>query len=401
MANDKITLFDTTTKLVDYTLDTEKQIVVHQGGTSSSKTWSLLQVCFMRAIEEPGSIITVVGQDVPNLKKGAYRDALNILKGNELLEDALEHHYRKERELRFVGGSLIEFHSYDDPQDAKSGKRDYLFINEADGISWPLFDELNVRTEKQSYIDFNPTAKFWAHEKLKGRHDVRWIRSTFQHNPYAGEAIVEKIKSYEPTEENIRKGTANKYRWKVYGLGEPGRREGLVFPGWKLVDKDDIPEGRKLYGLDFGYSNDPTALVEVTNTENARYYRSLIYETGLTLDELSAKIKRFGLTAVNIVADSAEPRSIETLRRDGIRIRAVKKGRDSINAGIIKMKEKHIYVPRDDRPLKEEFGGYAWQMNHDGNPTNKPIDKFNDGIDASRYAVLEHDRHRPIEVFAV
>lgn len=389
MPTKKIQLFDTTTKLVDATLGADEDVVVHQGGTSSSKTWSLLQVCFLRAVQEPGSIITVVGQDVPNLKKGAYRDAQTILKRSDLLSEALENHYRKEREMHFVGGSLMEFHSYDDPQDAKSGKRDYLFVNEANGIGGELYEELAVRTERQVYIDFNPTGRFWAHDKLKGRENVRWVRSTFQHNPYVKDSIKRKILSYKPTKENKQKGTANPYRWKVYGLGEVGRREGLVFPDFKV--KPDMPPEPPMWGLDLGYTHAPTALVEVRETPDRYHLREWLYERGMTIADISAFLSSNGFTDERIVCDRNQ-RIIDGLKADGWNVVGAPKGSGSIMAGIMQMKEKKMFVTPDSNHLMEELSSYSWATDRDGNPTNKPIDSHNHLCDGGRYAIMDNQK---------
>ena len=180
-------------------------LVVHQGGSSSGKTYGILQYLFSVGAANPNEIITVVGQDIPNLKVGAYRDAQNILDDSEALRDwyPAELHNKSNRSFRCVNGSLVEFNSYSDEQDAKSGKRQRLFVNEANGVPYEVFEQLRMRTTKQVIIDFNPSAEFWAHKRLQEAH---WVITSFRDNAFISPAVRERILSYEPTKENIERG---------------------------------------------------------------------------------------------------------------------------------------------------------------------------------------------------
>lgn len=208
-----------------------KNLTVNQGGTSSGKTYSILQVLFLKAFEFERSRITVVGQDIPNLKKGAIRDAQTIVFSSPFIQNTLLGYNKTDRIYYFKNGSIIEFTSYQDGQDAKNGKRDFLFLNEANGVGYEIFKELFQRTSKHTWIDFNPTGEFWLHEKaFLQRPTVRMIKSTYIHNPFVDAEIIKKIEAYEPTPENIANGTADEYLWQVYGLGEMGILEGVLFP---------------------------------------------------------------------------------------------------------------------------------------------------------------------------
>jgi len=399
-------IFETATQLVNVTYKTDKPIVVHQGGTSSSKTYSILQTLALFALNDPNSLITVVGQDIPNLKKGAYREAKDIYFNNDYISKRIKWHNRSDREIHFKNGSVIEFSSFEDSQDAKSGKRDYLFVNEANGVDYPIFEELSVRTNKISIIDFNPTAEFWAHTKLKGRPDVRWVTSTFKHNPFINQSISDKIKSYEPTEENIARGTANKYRWQVYGLGQIGRLEGLVFEDWKEASDYPADYQWRIWGMDFGFSNDPSTLIEIRYSGGGLYWKEHIFETGLTNKDISRKLKEIQFDQVQaqgeyIVADSAEPKSIRELKNDGWYVVPAQKGADSVNAGIQLLKNYPIYVYWKSRNLIEEFSTYTWKLDKNGEPTNKPVDYSNHGIDAGRYAAQDKLTKKVIEFQAI
>ena len=373
--------------LYEVTANSDKSIVVHQGGTSSSKTYSILQHLATVLCTQKNEVITVVGQDIPNLKVGAYRDFQNIINETPFFQQNVTDWNKSNRTFDSVTGSTIEFNSYKDDIDARSGKRSYSFFNEANGISYDIFEQINMRTSKQTIIDFNPSARFWAHDNLYGRDDVDWFVSTFRDNDFIQPSIVKKIKSYEPTPENIERGTANEYRWKVYGLGEVGRLEGLVFPDFQV--SSEFPEEYKwrVFGMDFGYTNDPTTLIEIRYAHGDLYWREHIYQTGLTNPEIASEVKRLEFNREKIVADSAEPKSIEEIKRGGCYIIPAEKGRDSINQGIDAIKRYKCYIHSSSKNLIEEFSSYTWDKDRDGNPTNKPIDKFNHGIDAGRYAL--------------
>jgi phage terminase large subunit len=376
-----------TSPLFQWTANAAAPIVIHSGGTNSGKTHSILQYLLALCVTLPGIVATVVGQDIPNLKKGAYRDAKHILNDTDAFNQNLSSHNKSEREFRFKNSSVMEFNSYDDAQDAKSGKRDHLFLNEANGIKKSIFDELEVRTTQQTFIDFNPTARFWAHD-MQGRDDVKWFDSTYLNNPFLEPSIRKKIEAYEPTPENIKNKTANEWRWMVYGLGKVGRLEGLVFRDFEV--STDWPEKYKwrVFGLDFGFTNSPTALVEIRYAHGNLYWKQHMYQTGLTNPDISEELTRLGFSDDElIVADSAEPKSIEELKRKNWYIEAAVKGKDSVNQGIDAIKRYPIIVDAGSKDLIEEFSSYQWKEDKDGKSTNKPIDSFNHGIDAGRYGL--------------
>ena len=376
-----------TSPLFQWTANAAAPIVIHSGGTNSGKTHSILQYLLALCVTLPGIVVTVVGQDIPNLKKGAYRDAKHILNDTDAFSQNLSFHNKSEREFRFKNSSIMEFNSYDDAQDAKSGKRDHLFLNEANGIKKSIFDELEVRTTQQTFIDFNPTARFWAHD-MQGRDDVKWFDSTYLNNPFLEPSIRKKIEAYEPSAENIKNKTANEWRWMVYGLGKVGRLEGLVFRDFEV--STDWPEKYKwrVFGLDFGFTNSPTALVEIRYAHGNLYWKQHMYQTGLTNPDISEELTRLGFSDDElIVADSAEPKSIEELKRKNWYIEAAVKGKDSVNQGIDAIKRYPIIVDAGSKDLIEEFSSYQWKEDKDGKSTNKPIDSFNHGIDAGRYGL--------------
>lgn len=358
-------------------------LVVHQGGTSSGKTYGILQYLFTVGATKPNQVITVVGQDIPNLRVGAYRDAQNILDESEALREwyPADLHNKSNRSFRCINNSLIEFNSYSDEQDAKSGKRQILFVNEANGVGFEIFEQLRMRTTDQVIIDFNPSAEFWAHTKLKNAH---WVITTFRDNAFITDTVRQRILSYEPTPENIQRGTADKYRWDVYGLGKVGRLEGLIFSNW---ERGAFPTEYKwkVFGLDFGFTVDPTSLVEIRYVHGNLYIKEHIYRTGLTNQDISRLMEGIVSRDDLIIADSAEPKSIEEIMRMGWNIRGAVKGKDSINQGIDMLKRYKMIIEGEN--IVKELNSYIWAKDRNGNLLNKPIDSFNHAIDAIRYAV--------------
>ena len=352
---------------------------VNQGGTSSGKTYTLMQVLIYFALVDNGCVITIAGQDLPNLKVGAMRDAKTIINNNDWL-----HNYFKFNEsssfFQGLNGSIIEFKSYQNEQDAKNGKRDYLFLNEANGVSFSIFWQLSIRTRKKLYIDYNPSERFWAHNELIGREDVKLIISDHRGNPFLTKEEHERIENIEDEELH-----------KVYARGLTGKLSGVIFPNFAIVDELPKTDEWKLFGfgLDFGFTNDPTALVKVVLAHGELYVDLLIYDTGLTNPKIAEKAKAEGVTRkTQIVADSAEPKSITELNNLGLWVIPTQKGKDSILLGIDILQRYKINVTRRSTELIKELQSYKWEENKDGKKTNKPIDDFNHAIDALRYFAI-------------
>jgi len=359
---------------------TTAEIVVNQGGTSSGKTYAILQVLMLYAVAQQRKVITVVGQDIPNLKSGALRDALTITDESDTIKNAILSYNKSERVFQFRNGSIIEFKSYADPQDAKSGKRDYLFINEANGISWDIYQELSLRTKTRIYIDYNPNAEFWVHDRLIGRKNVQLIISDHRHNPFLSNEMRQKIESIKNQDIEL---------WKVYARGLTGKISGLVLNNWQLCD--DIPPRAKLVaiGLDFGFTNDETGCLAVFKQNGELWVDELFYETGLTNPDIAKQLNTIGLSKnALIVADSAEPKSIEELRRLGWNIVPAKKGADSINISIDILKRYKLNISRRSINLRRELARYKWKTDLAGRTLNEPIDRWNHLIDPLRYVAL-------------
>ena len=368
------------TELYDENLNATERVVVNQGGTSSGKTYAIMQVLFLLAMQQPDTIVTVCGQDVPNLKKGAYRDATAIRNNSDVLPVVFPYINEGERIFKCINGSIIEFSSFKDAQDAKSGKRDYLFINEANGIPYDVYWQLAIRTRKRIFIDYNPTARFWVHDELLGRKGVRLIISDHRRNRFLTAEEHERIESIEDAE-----------LWKVYARGLTGKITGLVLTRWDIVDALPPREEWKMsaYGLDFGFTNDPSALEHVVEAHGDLYIDELVYATGLTNPDIAHRAQYGGVTRDDqLVADCAEPKSIRELQAQGLWVTASPKGADSIVSGLDILRRYRLHVTRRSLGIISNLRSYKWASDRDGNMTNKPEDKNNHGIDAVRYVAL-------------
>lgn len=363
--------------------DEKPRFIVNQGGTSSGKTYTIMQRLVVLAISHPRCIITVAGQDLPNLKVGAMRDLETIISSSAWLSKWFTEN-RGNNTWRGQNMALIEFKSYDSAQDAKNGKRDYLFANEANGISYDIFWQLQIRTRKQVFIDYNPSARFWAHDNIIGREDARLIISDHRANKFLSEDEHRKIEEID-----------DEQLWRVYARGLTGKIEGLIFTRWDVVDKMPSLDECKLqcFGLDFGFTNDPTALIELRLAHGDLWADEIIYTTGLTNPDIYAECMRNGINrSYPIIADCAEPKSITELNNLGLHLIASEKGKDSIVNGIDILKRYNIHITRRSQGLRSEMGQYKWKVTRDSLMTNQPVDTFNHGIDAMRYAALRYLR---------
>jgi len=353
-------------------------VIINQGGTSSGKTYSILQVLFAKLCAASNQVCTVVGQDIPNLKAGALRDALDIYSSSEELRRLISAYNSQDRIFKFTNGSLMEFKSYDGPQDAKSGKRDYLFINEANGIPYPVYEELYLRTRLQTFIDYNPNAEFWVHEFEMGQPGRVLFISDHRDNPFLSDATRAKIEALKLKDPEL---------WRVYARGKTGKIEGLVFRD--VYNAEELPEGAKYLGtgLDFGFTNDPTVAMDMYLAGGEIYLDEVLYETGLTNPDIYTRLVSIRTPKLwSIVADSAEPKSIEELRRMGLPIEPAAKGPDSVNAGIVTLKAYKINMLPSCVHAKKEGLNYKWKVDRlTGKATNQPVDAYNHTWDASRY----------------
>lgn len=353
----------------------EKRITVEQGGTRSGKTYNiLLWIILAYSHQNKGKTVTICRKTFPALRASVMRDFIDILRS---LNAYREEHHNKSSSEYHLNGNLIEFISLDQPQKIRGRKRDLLYINEANELYWEDWQQLIFRTTGKVILDYNPSDTFhWIYDKVIPREDCDFYQTTYLDNPFLEKTIVDEIERLKDTDEDY---------WRVYGLGERGSSRATIFQ-FAICDE---PKGKFIsYGLDFGYTNDPSALVRVSQNGNELYVEQLLYHTNLTNQDISAKLDELGVSKYDVIyADSAEPKSIEELHRMGWNVKPTAKGSDSVMAGIDMLKRYKIYVQNNAQHLITEFQNYKWQEDKNGNLMNKPVDNYNHAIDALRYAV--------------
>lgn len=376
--------FQKTTAIKKMLAMTQRKRVI-QGGTSSGKTYGIIPILIDWAIKNPRTRITIVAESIPAVKDGAVKIFKDIMFETNRW---IDHHWiGNPMEYTFSNGTVIQFKSFDSIGKAKaSGKRDVLFLNEANHISFEIADALMIRS-KQTWIDFNPDNEFWAHTEVMQEHNAEFLLLTYRDNEGIPPETLEDLQI------KIEKAKTSDY-WKnwcrVYIDGEIGNLQGVVFENWSLCE--EIPKDAEFicYGLDFGFTNDPSAFGSMFRYNGDLYVDELFYQTKLTNSDIISKLKELGITRQQmIVADSAEPKSIEDLRRAGFRIEGAKKGADSIRNSIDTLQAYKIHVTKRSINLIKELRNYKWVIDRDGKSTGQPIDAYNHAIDGIlRYPAL-------------
>ncbi len=357
-----------------------KRIKVIPGGSSAGKTFSILPILIDTAIKREGILISVVSESLPHLRRGAMRDFLNIMK---MTGRYIDNHWNRTNSIyEFSNGSQIEFFSVDDDSKLRGARRNILYINECNNVSEEAYTQLAMRTSEDIYLDYNPTGHFWADELIGD--DIERLVLTYKDNEATPESSIKFF------EDRIQKAKTSEYwnNWvNVYVNGLSGSLQGTVFNNWTITDS--IPEEAKLIGngLDFGYTNDPTACVSVYKIDNRLIFDEIIYNKGLSNSDLANIMKQNSLTGETI-CDSAEPKTIDELKKYGLKVHPTVKGPDSILYGIQILQEYEISITRRSINLKKELENYTWKKDRDGNSLNIPIDAYNHAIDAIRYLAM-------------
>ena len=375
-------MFKRTTTLNKVLAMTKRKKII-QGGSSAGKTIAIMSILIDRALKQEGKIFDVVAQTYDHLRDGTIQDLKNILKLTNRWDDNLWNDTKKI--YTFHTGTIIRFKSIDKIGKASGPRRDVLYINEANYISYKIYDALSIRTFEDIYIDFNPVQRFWVHTEVMSEPDSEFIKVNYMDN----EAIPENNKKdLENKRLNKDKSEWHKNQWTVYGLGNVGTLEGVIFENWNTIK--DIPIDAKLLGigLDWGFSNDPSAAVAVYKWNGKILLDELIYSTGLHNTQISKIIKDNFPITTQIIADSSEPKSIAELQLIGHRITGAKKGPDSITYGISVMQQYDILITEKSKNIIDEFTRYSWKEDRYGEATIVPEDKNNHGIDAVRYLVV-------------
>tara|TARA_R110002167_G_scaffold207311_1_gene411523 strand:- start:693 stop:1856 length:1164 start_codon:yes stop_codon:yes gene_type:complete len=356
-------------------VNSDKKIVVEQGGTRSGKTYNiLLFIIFHYCTHNKNKIVTICRKTFPSLRATVLRDFLQILNHYEIYRD--EFHNKSNSEYHLFG-NLVEFTSLDQSQKIRGRKRDLLFINEGNELYWEDWQQLIFRTQERIILDFNPSDEYhWIYDNVITREDCSFYKTTYLDNPFLEDIIKQEIERLKETDDQY---------WQIYGLGERASSINTIF---KYSEVKQIPEDAKLiaYGMDFGYSNDPTTLVSVYVMEHSLFIKEHLYRTQMTTHDINVFLKEQNLLSNPIYADSAEPRLIAELRRMGHNIFPSLKGKDSVNAGIDLLKRYKLHITSDSNNAIQEFRNYKWKEDRSGKLINVPEDKHNHLIDPTRYA---------------
>lgn len=352
-----------------------KKIRAIQGGTSASKTISALIVLIdLAQRDEVATLTSVVSESVPHLKRGAIRDFKNIMKQHKYWKRA--NWNETDKIYTFETGSQIEFFSADQSDKLRGGRRDRGFMNECNNITLDAFDQFEVRTKEFVILDWNPSHEFWFYtDVLNHRDDVELIILTYKDNEALSPEIVSSIEA--------RKNRAG--WWKVYGLGQLGEVEGKIYKGWNIIE--GIPEGARLirYGLDFGYTNDPSSIVAIYKYNGGYILDEILYAKGQSNKQLADVL--LNEDSALVVADSAEPKSIDEIKGYKVMIVPTKKGADSVRNGIQYVQDLQISVTKRSVNLINEYRNYLWKVDKDGKIINEPEHEFSHAMDAVRYAL--------------
>lgn len=359
--------------------------ILEEGGARSSKTFSILQLLHIYASTHAGKVISVVSETLPHLRRGAIRDFRNILESLGQWDEA--RWSKMDCIYHYPNGSFIEYFSADQPARVLGPARDVLYLNEAINIPWEVARQLAVRTRLRIVMDYNPARAFWAHERIQPRDDAITLRSTYRDNQFLTAAQVREIESNKD-EPNW---------WRVYGEGLVGELSGVIY---RFDQCDALPTDGKyadFRGMDFGFTNDPTALVHCMADTGRKiiYADEEIYATALTNGDISQRLAALGLRRDNVIyADCAEPKSIEEIRRAGFNIQAADKGApvrsDRLRFQIQWLQGWRLIVTKRSTNLIHELRNYTWAADADGRPLDYPIDKYNHALDALRYGCYTH-----------
>ena len=363
-----------TTITFDNLLSAKKRITQHIGGTRSGKTYAILQYLIVKALQEPQNI-TIVRRTVPSLKRSVIKDYKEIMIDLGIWSN--ESYNISDRVYTFSNGSLISFVNTDDAEKLRGVKSDILFIDEASEQHEEAYFQLSIRTTGEIILAFNPTIS--PYHFLRSMDDAEVFNTTYLDNPYLPEQMVKEIEALE---------LKNPKYWKIYGLGEYAANEKAVFNNFQILEEMPVHE-LVGFGLDFGFSQDPTALVAVHRHHDMLYVRELMYDTGLTTQDIVNRLKSLNIGRTDeIWADSAEPRLIEEIYRSGFNIKPVKKGPDSINFGISVLQNFALNVDSKSTHLIDELYSYEYRTDKNGIVLDKPQDFNNHLIDALRYLAM-------------
>ncbi len=351
--------------------DPSIRFIINQGGSRSSKTYSLCQVLIVYCLQNPNKVVSIVRKTFPALRATVMRDFFEVLKDLEIYEKSS--HNMSENIYRFSNGSIVEFFSVDDEQKVRGRKRDIGWCNEANELWFEDFQQLNMRTETKMIFDYNPSdSSSWLYELPKDESLL--IKSTYKDNPFLPESIIRQIEDLARTDEAL---------YQIYALGEKAISKTNIFNTWEFITQKPQRFKNYVYGLDFGY-NHPTALMRVYWCEGDIYIEPVLYESYLTTSELIERFKQLNIEQnVDILADYSRPEIIAEMQNAGYNVNNANK---NVKSGLNAVKTFKVWCKQDEN-LKKEYENYKWKKIGD-NITDEPVKLYDDAMDAVRYAVM-------------
>ena len=356
-------------------VENKQRIIVNEGGTGSSKSYSIAQVFLLLLLKSNKIVLTVVRKTMPALRATAMRDFFNILK-QENIYNAQNHD--KTNSTYTFRNNMIEFISVDDPMRVRSRRRDFLWINEANELDIEDWRQLSMRTSGTIFLDYNPSDEYhWIYDEVLIRNDCLKITSTFKDNPFLQKEIIKEIEHYKEIDKNY---------WNIYGLGLRGKKEAAIHKDWEYCDK--LPEeGDFVFGLDFGY-NSPTSVVKVVLRDEGWYAEEILYERYLTNSQLIEKLKELNIPKQKeIYCDASEPQRIKEIQNAGYWALTADK---DVSKGIDTVNSRKLFITKNSLNLISEIKRYSWKLKIDGSFSDDPVNVYDHAMDALRYAIHSH-----------
>lgn len=360
-----------TTVTFEHLLDSKNRVTHHLGGTRSGKTFGILQYLIVEALQNPLTI-TIVRRTIPSLKRTVIKDLIDILKGLDVFN---EDSWNVSDRTYKLQDSTIQFINSDDPEKLRGLKSDILFIDEASEIDEESYFQLSIRTTGKIILAYNPTVS--PYHWLRQMQDCERYITNYADNPYISKEMVKAIEDLQHT---------NEKKWKIYGKGEFAPNEKAIYQ-FDIVD--DFEAEFVAFGLDWGYSNDPTAVVAVYKNGNDLYVEEVMYDKGLVMKDIADSLNKKGIDkSYEIWCDSSEPRSVEELYRSGFNAKAVKKGPDSIRFGISVLQNYKLHILKTSQNLINEMYAYQYSTDKHGYTTDTPESGLDHLLDAMRYVAM-------------